>query len=107
LARLRQQLDQQLQHLQGGISKLANRLERRSLAQQTRAWGVELHEGMLAGRVQPRVLAQQARSWEFDLDEGMLDAGRLARVVINPLLALSYKRELDTEFRATVVSLLI
>ena len=82
LARLRQQLDQQLQHLQGVISKLANRLQR-------------------------RLLAQQTRSWEFDLDEGMLDAGRLARVVINPLLALSYKRELDTEFRDTVVSLLI
>jgi cobaltochelatase CobT len=82
LARLRQQLDQQLQHLQGVISKLANRLQR-------------------------RLLAQQTRSWEFDLDEGMLDAGRLARVVTNPLLALSFKRELDTEFRDTVVSLLI
>jgi cobaltochelatase CobT len=82
LSRLRQQLDQQLQHLQGVISKLANRLQR-------------------------RLLAQQTRSWEFDLDEGMLDAGRLARVVINPLLALSYKRELDTEFRDTVVTLLI
>jgi cobaltochelatase CobT len=82
LSRLRQQLDQQLQHLQGVISKLANRLQR-------------------------RLLAQQTRSWEFDLDEGMLDAGRLARVVINPMLALSYKRELDTEFRDTVVSLLI
>jgi cobaltochelatase CobT len=82
LSRLRQQLDQQLQHLQGVISKLANRLQR-------------------------RLLAQQTRSWEFDLDEGMLDAGRLARVVINPMQALSYKRELDTEFRDTVVSLLI
>ena len=82
LARLRQQLDQQLQHMQGVISKLANRLQRRLLAQQTRAW-------------------------EFDLDEGMLDAGRLARVVTNPLLALSFKRELDTDFRDTVVSLLI
>ncbi|MBV9783309.1 MAG: cobaltochelatase subunit CobT [Acidisphaera sp.] len=82
LARLRQQLDQQLQHLQGVVSKLANRLQRRLLAQQTRAW-------------------------EFDLDEGMLDAGRLARVVVNPLLSLSYKRERDTEFRDTVVSLLI
>ncbi|HEY3847904.1 MAG TPA: cobaltochelatase subunit CobT, partial [Acetobacteraceae bacterium] len=57
LARLRQQLDQQLQHLQGVISKLANRLQRRLLAQQTRAW-------------------------EFDLDEGLLDAGRLSRVVV-------------------------
>ena len=82
LSRLRQQLDQQLQHLQGVISKLANRLQRRLLAQQTRAW-------------------------EFDLDEGLLDAGRLARVVINPLQALSYKRELDTEFRDTCVTLLI
>ena len=82
LARLRQQLDQQLQHMQGVISKLANRLQR-------------------------RLLAQQTRSWEFDLDEGMLDAGRLARVVTNPLLSLSFKRELDTEFRDTVVSLLI
>ena len=82
LARLRQQLDQQLQHMQGVISKLANRLQR-------------------------RLLAQQTRSWEFDLDEGMLDAGRLARVVINPLQALSYKRELEMEFRDTVVTLLI
>jgi cobaltochelatase CobT len=82
LTRLRQQLDQQLQHLQGVVSKLANRLQRRLLAQQTRAW-------------------------EFDLEEGMLDAGRLARIVVNPLLSLSYKRERETEFRDTVVSLLI
>jgi cobaltochelatase CobT len=82
LSRLRQQLDQQLQHLQGVISKLANRLQRKLMAQQTRAW-------------------------EFDLDEGILDAGRLARIVINPMLALSYKRELDTDFRDTVVTLLI
>ena len=82
LARLRQQLDQQLQHLQGVVSKLANRLQRRLLAQQTRAW-------------------------DFDLEEGILDAGRLSRVVVNPLLALSYKRERETEFRDTVVTLLI
>jgi cobaltochelatase CobT len=82
LARLRQQLDQQLQHLQGVVSKLANRLQRRLLAQQTRAW-------------------------DFDLEEGILDAGRLSRVVVNPMLALSYKRERETEFRDTVVSLLI
>ncbi len=82
LSRLRQQLDQQLQHLQGVVSKLANRLQRRLLAQQTRAW-------------------------EFDLDEGMLDAGRLARVVVNPMLSLSYKRERETDFRDTVVTLLI
>ncbi len=82
LSRLRQQLDQQLQHLQGVVSKLANRLQRRLMAQQTRAW-------------------------EFDLEEGMLDAGRLARIIVNPLLSLSYKRERETEFRDTVVTLLI
>ncbi len=82
LSRLRQQLDQQLQHLQGVVSKLANRLQRRLLAQQTRAW-------------------------DFDLEEGMLDAGRLARVVANPTLSLSYKRERETDFRDTVVTLLI
>ena len=82
LTRLRQQLDQQLQHLQGVVSKLANRLQRRLMAQQTRAW-------------------------EFDLEEGMLDAGRLARVIVNPLIALSYKRERETDFRDTVVTLLI
>jgi len=82
LTRLRQMLDQQLQHLQGAISRLANRLQRRLMAKQTRAWN-------------------------FDLDEGILDAGRLSRVVINPLTPLSFKQETDTEFRDTVVTLLI
>ena len=82
LARLRQQLDQQLQHLHAVVAKLANRLQRRLLAQQTRAW-------------------------EFDLEEGMLDSARLARIIVDPLLALTYKRELDMEFRDTVVTLLI
>jgi cobaltochelatase CobT len=82
LSRLRQMLDQQLVHLQPVVSKLANRLQR-------------------------RLMAQQSRAWEFDLEEGMLDAARLARVVANPVLPLSYKREKDTEFRDTVVSLLI
>ncbi len=82
LARLRQQLDQQLQHLHALVAKLANRLQRRLLAQQTRAW-------------------------EFDLEEGMLDAARLARIVVDPQLALTYKRELETEFRDTVVTLLV
>ncbi len=82
LTRLRQQLDQQLQHMQAVVSKLANRLQR-------------------------RLMAQQTRSWDFDLDEGILDAGRLARVVTNPLLALSFKRERDTDFRDTIVTLLI
>jgi cobaltochelatase CobT len=82
LGRLRAQLDQQLGRLQGMIGRLANRLQR-------------------------RLLAQQTRSWEFDLDEGLLDTARLTRVVVNPEHALSYKIEKDTEFRDTVVSLLI
>ncbi|HEV2188192.1 MAG TPA: cobaltochelatase subunit CobT [Stellaceae bacterium] len=82
LGRLRHLLDQQLSHLQSVIARLANRLQRRLLARQTRAW-------------------------EFDLDEGILDAARLARVVANPVLPLAYKRERETDFRDTVVTLLI
>ena len=82
LTRLRQQLDQQLQHLQGVVSKLANRLQR-------------------------RLMAQQQRAWDFDLEEGILDVARLARVVANPTLALSYKHEREADFRDTVVTLLI
>ena len=82
LARLRHQLDQQLSHLQGVVARLANRLQR-------------------------RLMAKQTRSWAFDLEEGILDAGRLARVVVNPVHPLSYKQERDTEFRDTVVTLLI
>jgi len=82
LDRLRHQLDQQLSNLQGVVSRLANRLQR-------------------------RLMAKQTRSWEFDLEEGMLDAGRLSRVVTNPTHPLSYKIERDTDFRDTVVTLLI
>ena len=82
LGRLRHLLDQQLSHLQSVIARLANRLQRRLLAKQTRAW-------------------------EFDLEEGILDAARLSRVVTNPVLPLSYKQEQEMEFRDTVVSLLI
>jgi cobaltochelatase CobT len=82
LTRLRQQLDQQLQHLQGVVAKLANRLQR-------------------------RLMAQQQRAWDFDLEEGTLDVARLARVVANPTHSLSYKRERETDFRDTVVTLLI
>jgi cobaltochelatase CobT len=82
LGRLRHLLDQQLSHLQSVIARLANRLQRRLLAKQTRAW-------------------------EFDLEEGILDAARLSRIVTNPVLPLSYKRERETDFRDTVVSLLI
>jgi cobaltochelatase CobT len=82
LTRLRAYLDQQLMHLQGVVARLANRLQR-------------------------RLLAKQNRSWEFDLEEGLLDAGRLSRVVVQPMYPLSYKQEKDTDFRDTVVSLLI
>ena len=82
LTRLRAYLDQQLVHLQGAVTKLANRLQR-------------------------RLMAQQNRSWDFDQEEGMLDAARLARVVVNPGQSLSYKIERDTDFRDTVVTLLI
>lgn len=82
LERLRAYLDQQLLHLQGVVTKLANRLQR-------------------------RLMAQQSRSWDFDQDEGLLDAARLARVVVNPMQSLSYKIEKDAKFRDTVVTLLI
>ena len=82
LARLRQQLDQQLGNLQSVISRLANRLQR-------------------------RLMAKQSRSWQFDLEEGLLDTGRLARVIANPMHPLSYKREDEIAFRDTVVTLLI
>src|SRR5665213_1241701 len=61
----------------------------------------------LANRLQRRLMARQTRAWEFDLDEGILDAARLSRVVTNPVLPLSYKRERETDFRDTVVTLLI
>jgi cobaltochelatase CobT len=82
LTRLRALLDQQLNALQTVVAKLANRLQR-------------------------RLLAKQNRSWVFDLEEGLLDSKRLPRVIVNPDLPLSYKRETDTEFRDTVVTLLI
>ncbi|HEY5107469.1 MAG TPA: cobaltochelatase subunit CobT [Caulobacteraceae bacterium] len=82
LARLRAYLDQQLANLSNVVSRLANRLQR-------------------------KLLAQQNRSWSFDLEEGMLDVARLTRVIIDPTAPLSFKQEEDTEFRDTVVSLLI
>jgi cobaltochelatase CobT len=82
LARLRGYLDQQLVTLQSAVTKLANRLQR-------------------------RLMAQQNRSWEFDQEEGLLDSARLTRVVVQPDHALSYKIERDTDFRDTVVTLLI
>ena len=82
LERLRAYLDQQLEPLKGAVGRLANKLQR-------------------------RLQAQQNRAWEFDREEGILDAGRLARVVANPTTPLSFKVEKDTEFRDTVVTLLL
>ncbi|PYE24706.1 cobaltochelatase CobT subunit [Rhizobium sp. PP-CC-3A-592] len=82
LDRLRAFLDKQLSHLQGAVGRLANRLQR-------------------------RLMAQQNRSWEFDLEEGYLDPARLTRLIIDPMQPLSFKREKDTNFRDTVVTLLI
>lgn len=82
LQKLRRMLDKQLTHLQGVITRLANRLQR-------------------------KLMAQQTRSWQFDLEEGVLDSARLARVIANPLLPVTYKQETDTDFRDTVVTLLI
>jgi len=82
LERLRSYLDKQLLHLSSVVGRLANRLQR-------------------------RLMAQQSRSWEFDLEEGMLDPARLPRVVIDPQQPLSFKREKDTDFRDTVVTLLL
>lgn len=82
LERLRNHLDQQLEPLKGAVSRLANKLQR-------------------------RLQAKQNRSWEFDREEGILDAGRLARIVASPTTPLSFKVEKDTEFRDTVVTLLL
>src|SRR5699024_7800682 len=82
LERLRAYLDKQLEPLRGAVSRLANRLQR-------------------------RLQAQQTRSWEFDQEEGILDAARLARVVANPTTPLSFKVETETVFRDTVVTLLL
>lgn len=82
LTRLRAYLDMQLKGLQGVVTRLANRLQR-------------------------RLMAQQNRSWDFDQEEGLLDAARLARVVISPGHSLSYKIERDVEFKDTIVTLLI
>ncbi len=82
LIRLRQLLDKQLESLQSTVTKLANRLQR-------------------------RLMAQQRRSWNFDLEEGLLDAGKLSRVVTNPTQPLSFKMESEIIFRDTVVTLLL
>ncbi|PQA86841.1 cobaltochelatase subunit CobT [Hyphococcus luteus] len=82
LQRLRRSLDRQLENLHAVVARLANKLQR-------------------------KLLAQQNRSWMFDLDEGVLDAARLARVIVDPMQPLSYKMEQEQDFRDTVVTLLI
>ena len=82
LVRLRNSLDKQLDNMENIISQLANRLQR-------------------------KLMAQQKRWWEFNLEEGILDSARLSRVVINPTQPLSYKKEIESEFKDTIVSLLI
>ena len=82
LDRLRAFLDKQLQALHGAVARLANRLQR-------------------------RLLAQQNRGWDFDLDEGQIDAARLARVIVDPMHPLTFKQERETTFRDTVVTLLL
>ncbi|MFD0986168.1 cobaltochelatase subunit CobT [Methyloligella solikamskensis] len=82
LSRLRAFLDKQLDTLHGAVARLANRLQR-------------------------RLLAQQSRAWDFDLEEGMIDAARLSRVITDPMHPLSYKQERDMDFRDTVVSLVL
>ena len=82
LERLRSFLDKELRALSGAVARLANRLQR-------------------------RLMAQQSRAWDFDLEEGQLDAARLTRIIIDPMFPLSFKRERDTQFRDTVVTLLL
>jgi cobaltochelatase CobT len=82
LLRLRNNLDKQIDNMDNIISKLANRLQR-------------------------KLMAQQNRWWEFNLEEGVLDASRLPRIIINPLQSLSYKEEIESEFKDTIVTLLI
>jgi cobaltochelatase CobT len=82
LTRLRAYLDHQLHGLQGAVSKLANKLQR-------------------------RLMAQQNRSWSFDLEEGVLDTAKLTRVITDPTAPLSFKQEDDTKFRDTIVTLLL
>ena len=82
LNRLRKNLDQQLLSLKNFVSKLANKLQR-------------------------KLLAKQNRSWDFDLEEGLLDNSKLARVIVDPLNSLSFKKEKDFEFKDTLVTILI
>ncbi|HZT46329.1 MAG TPA: cobaltochelatase subunit CobT [Hyphomicrobiaceae bacterium] len=82
LERLRTFLDKELRNLSGAVARLANKLQR-------------------------KLMAQQNRAWDFDLEEGVLDVARLTRVITDPLHPLSFKHERDADFRDTVVTLLL
>ena len=82
LERLRTYLDGHMSGLSAVIARLANRLQR-------------------------RLQAQQQRSWTFDLEEGVLDTARLTRVITDPTGGLTFKEEAETDFRDTVVTILI
>lgn len=82
MIKFRENLDNQLKSFHNFISRLANKLQR-------------------------KLLAYQNRSWEFDLEEGMLDTAKLTRVIIDPHNSLSYKKEKNTNFKDTIVTLLI
>ena len=82
LARLRGRLDQLMESSKNAIAKLANRLQR-------------------------LLLAQQNRSWEFDKEEGQLDPSKLHKIIVDPLTPLSFKIEKDSEFKDTLVSILV
>ena len=82
IAKLRNNLDQQLVTFQDLITKLANKLQR-------------------------QLLAKQNRSWEFDLEEGLLDSSKLPRIIMDPYHSISFKKEKDQDFKDTVVTLLI
>ena len=82
LEKLRYNLDQQVFAFQPLIAKIANRLQR-------------------------KLLAQQNRQWEFNMEEGFLDTSRLAKIITNPKNKLSFKKEKEIEFKDTIVTLLI
>ena len=82
LERLRTFLDKELRNLSSAVARLANKLQR-------------------------KLLAQQNRAWDFDLDEGVLDVSRLPRIIMDPMAPLSFKRERDTDFKDTIVTLLL
>ena len=82
VTKLRKSLDQQLINFQDLITKLANKLQR-------------------------KLLAKQNRAWDFDLEEGLLDSSKLPRIILDPFNSLSFKKEKDLDFKDTVVTLLI